>query len=424
MSMTRQNTSNPLDPHEYAQFKFALIAPVLQNLYPDKSENAYYERVTANPLTLPNGTVKQFKAQTLGKWVWLYRVGGYDSLLRTIRTDKGTARALPANAIEHIYELREKYPRLNATMLHTMLVKDGYINDTISVRTVQRFVKNNDLKSARNTNIKDRKAFEEISFGRLWQSDTCYLPAITENGVARKTYLIMIIDDHSRMIVGGEIFYNDNAYNYQKVLKKAIETYGIPDKLYLDNGSPYSNSQLSMICASVGTVEIHTPVRDGASKGKVERNFRTLKERWVYTLDTSAITSLTEFNQSLAAYIRKHNTTVHSAIGETPLDRYMRTSEQIKKPKSQEWLDECFHNRITRKVRNDATITIDGNYYDVPARFIGMKVELRYIPGEIANGYILYEHEHFPLVSTDKNANCRTKRNNNFGTISYARREE
>lgn len=36
----------------------------------------------------------------------------------------------------------------------------------------------------------------------------------------------------------------------------------------VDNGSPYSNEQLSMICVSLGVVLIHTRVRDGASKEK------------------------------------------------------------------------------------------------------------------------------------------------------------
>lgn len=116
-------------------------------------------------------------------------------------------------------------------------------------------MKINDLKSARSPKVRDRKAFEESAFGRLWQSDTCYMPNITENGVSRRTYLVMIVDDFSRMIVGGRIFYSDNAYNFQILLKTAIETYGIPSKLYLDNGSPYSNEQLSRICASVGIVE-------------------------------------------------------------------------------------------------------------------------------------------------------------------------
>ena len=159
---------------------------------------------------------------------------------------------------------------------------------------------------------RDRKAFEEAYFGGMYQADTCYLPYLEENGKKHRTYLIMILDDYSRMIVGGRIFYQENAYNFQKVLKDAVAAYGIPNKLYVDSGAPYKNRQLDMVCASIGTVLLHTPVRDGASKGKVERNFRTLKERWLYGLDISQIRSLDEFNDLLAAYIRKHNTTEHS----------------------------------------------------------------------------------------------------------------
>ena len=86
-----------------------------------------------------------------------------------------------------------------------------------------------------------------------------------------------------------------------------------PNKLYVDLGAPYKNRQLDMICASIGTVLLHTPVRDGDSKGKVERNFRTLKERWLYGLDLKQIQTLDEFNELLATYIRKHNTTLLSA---------------------------------------------------------------------------------------------------------------
>lgn len=41
---------------EVAQFRFALIAPVIQGLFPDASATAYYKRVSAAPLTLPDGT--------------------------------------------------------------------------------------------------------------------------------------------------------------------------------------------------------------------------------------------------------------------------------------------------------------------------------------------------------------------------------
>lgn len=410
-----------LTPVEMAHFRFALIAPVIQNLFPDASAAAYYRRITERPIVRPDRTTFAYDPKTLEKWTNLYRHGGMDALLPRPRSDKGTTRTLDDVSIEEIHRLREKYPRINATMIHTMLIQDAYIPATVSKRAVQRFLKVNDLKSARNPNVKDRKAFEEPEFGCMWQCDTCYLPYITENGKARRTYLIMIIDDHSRLIVGGQIFYNDNAYHFQKVLKQAISTFGIPDKLYLDNGSPYRNEQLTFICGSVGCLELHTPVRDGASKGKVERNFRTLKDRWLHALDASQIQSLGEFNERLKAYIHQHNTTIHSATKESPLDRFLRTRGHIRAPKSLEWLEECFHNRIVRKVNNDSCITIDGVCYDAPPQFIGMKVDVRYLPGQMQHAYLLYEGTHYPVPATDKVANSRTRRSN-LPVIDYAQK--
>ena len=270
---------------EVAQFRFALIAPVIQGLFPDASATAYYKRITASPLTLPDGSTVSYSYKTLEKWKSQYKIGGLDALMPNTRSDKGLSRALNEEAIAEIYRIKLEHPRMNATQIYEHLVRESFIPANVSVDSVQRFIRRNDLKSARDPNLCDRKAYEEDEFGKIWQADTCYLPYITEDGKSRRVYCIMIIDDHSRLLVGGELFYHDNACNFQKVLKNAIAAYGIPDKLYVDNGCSYSNEQLSMICVSLGILLLHTRVRDGASKGKVERHFRTLKERWLYTLD-------------------------------------------------------------------------------------------------------------------------------------------
>ena len=397
---------------EVAQFRFALIAPVIQGLYPDASATAYYKRVTASPLTLPDGSTVTYSYKTLEKWKSQYSIGGLDALMPGTRSDKGIPRALNEDAIAEIYRIKEKHPRMNATQIYTHLVRESFIPATVSVDSVQRFIRHNDLKSARDPNLRDRKAFEEDEFGKIWQADTCYLPHITEDGTSKRVYCIMIIDDHSRLLVGGELFYNDNACNFQKVLKDAIATYGIPDKLYVDNGCSYSNAQLSMICVSLGILLLHTRVRDGASKGKVERHFRTLKERWLYTLDMESIQSLAQFNGMLKDYMRDYNTTFHRGIDTIPLERYQASKDHPRKPESRQWLDDCFYNRITRKVRKDSTISIDKVCYDVPMQFISAKVEVRYLPDDMTSAYILFEGEKFPIRQTSRNDNCHTRRNN------------
>lgn len=397
---------------DIAQFRFALIAPVVQGLFTDASATAYYKRIAQNPLTLPDGTIVKYSYKTLEKWKSQYSIGGLDALLPGKRSDLGSSRALNDEAISEIYRLKEEFPRMNATQIYYHLIKESFIPACVSVDSVQRFIKNNDLKSARNPNLKDRKAFEEDSFGKCWQADTCYLPYITENGKSRRVYCMIIIDDHSRLIVGGGLFYNDNAYNFQKVFKQAVATYGIPDKIYVDNGCSYSNEQLSMICVSLGTVLLHTKVRDGASKGKVERHFRTLKERWLYTLDLESITSLSQFDGMLKDYIRTYNTTFHRGINSSPMDRYLNSGYKIKQAPSAEWLDECFLNRITRKVRNDSTVSIEKVSFDVPMQFIGARIEIRFLPDDMDSAYILFEGRHYEIRKTNRNENCRVKRQN------------
>ena len=405
-------TSNLSTAAEVAQFRFALIAPVIQGLFPDASRTAYYKRVTENPLTLPDGTRKVINYKTLEKWVSVYQRGGIDALMPATRSDKGTTRALPDIAIEEVFRLKQAFPRLNATQIHKQLIRDGFIPATVSVCAVQRFIRHNDLKSARNPSMQDRKAFEEDAFGKMWQTDTCYFPHITEDGRTRRVYAICIIDDHSRLIVGAELFYNDSAANFQSVFKKAVATYTIPAKLYTDNGAPYVNEQLALICGSIGTVLLHTKVRDGASKAKIERFWRTCKETWLYGLDMEQIHSLKEFNALFREFIRSYNTSMHSGIGCTPFERYQASTTYTHPAKSTEWLDECFLNRITRKVRKDATVSIDKVSFDVPAQFIGQTVDIRFRPGEMDSAVILFEGASFPLRMTDKNENCRTRRNN------------
>jgi len=413
-------TSNLSTAAEVAQFRFALIAPVIQGLFPDASRTAYYKRVTENPLTLPDGTKKVINYKTLEKWVSVYQRGGIDALMPATRSDKGTTRALTDTAIEEVFRLKQAFPRLNATQIHKQLIQEGFIPATVSVCAVQRFIRHNDLKSARNPSVQDRKAFEEDAFGKMWQTDTCYFPHITEDGRTRRVYAICIIDDHSRLIVGAELFYSDTAANFQSVFKKAVATYTIPAKLYTDNGAPYVNEQLALICGSIGTVLLHTKVRDGASKAKIERFWRTCKETWLYGLDMEQIHSLKEFNVLFQEFIRSYNTSMHSGIGCTPFERYQASTTYAHPAKSTEWLDECFLNRITRKVRKDATVSIDKVSFDVPAQFIGQTVDIRFRPGEMDSAVILFEGVSFPLRMTDKNENCRTKRNNPVG-IDYTK---
>jgi len=417
-----ENT-NAKDPdREMAYFRFALVAPVIQGTFPDASVAAYCRRVTENPITRPDGTSFHYKPATLQRWVEQYNAEGMEALMPRARSDKGSVRQLSDECILEIYRLKEKFPKLDAVQIHIRLVQDSFIPATVSPRTIQRFIKTKGLKTpAASGLMKDRKAYEEPFFGAMWLADTCYFPYVPDaHGKRQRTYLIAIVDDHSRLVVGARLFFEDNAYNFQILLKDAISTYSIPNKIYVDSGPPYKNAQLSFICGSIGSVLIHAPIRDGAAKAKVERWFGVLKSRWLNGLDVSQIRSLDEFNRELAEAVRKHNLTVNSSTGQTPMDRFLATRGRTRIPESEEWLREAFMNRVTRKVKNDSTLSLETQQFDAPMQFIRQTVEVRFLPDRISEAYIFENGTRFPLKLTDKQANSRVKRLN-YPTVDYSR---
>lgn len=407
---------------ELAYFRFALIAPAIQGTFTDASVAAYCRRVTADPIARPDGTLFQYKPATLEKWAALYKSGGMEALVPKERSDKGSVRSLSDECAIEIFKIKEKFPRLDAVQIRIRLVQDGLLPASVSPRTVQRFIKANGLKTAAASGpYKDRKAFEEPYFGAMWQADTCFFPYVPDgNGKRRRTYLLIIVDDHSRMVVGARLFFEDNAYNFQKVLKDAIATHGIPNKLYVDLGSPYKNSQLSFICGSIGAVLLHAPVGDGAAKGKVERTFGVLKSRWLNGFDVGQVRSLDEFNGELAEAVRKHNLSANSSTGQPPMDRFLATRGRIRLPESVEWLDECFMNRERRKVKNDSTLSLMTKQLDAPMQFMRQTVEVRFLPDRLDEAYIFEDGNRYPLKLTDKQANSGAKRQD-WPAVDYSK---
>ena len=96
---------------EIARLRFGMIAPVIQETYPDESIMAYCRRVSKIPMQLPDGRTVSYKPKTIGKWVSLYRNGGIDALAPKRRSDLGNTRVLTEDAIEEIYQIKKMFPR-------------------------------------------------------------------------------------------------------------------------------------------------------------------------------------------------------------------------------------------------------------------------------------------------------------------------
>lgn len=307
-------------------------------------------------------------------------------------------------------------------MIRDRLIDDQLISEEVSLSTIQRFMRNNPVSSSEEEMTRrERRAFEMERPNILWQADTAYFPPVTIDGKTVKTYLMVILDDYSRLITGAGLFLRDNAQNFQCVLKEAVQTYGIPTKLMTDNGAPYSNEQLTHICGDLGIVHICNRPRDPASKGKVERVIQTLRSRFLPDFDASSISGLEAYREKVRGWIRTYNSTKHSATGMTPQERFLQNTENLRRPLSDQWLDDCFLNRVYRTVRKDSTFRLDGTLYDAPMQFAGQKAEVRFSPDNPDNVWIVLGSERFPVSPTDKVANGKAKRHDtSLPAVNYA----
>lgn len=392
-----------------AEDKFGLIAPVVNGSYPDRSKTAYFERIAANPVTLSDGRMVSVKASTLATWERTYRAHGFEGLMPRGRSDLGKSRKIDDELAAIIKAKKAARPKMNATMLYNELVREGTITlEDVSISTVRRFANSLPAAGGAAAGCKDRRAWEAERVNDVWQADTLYGPFVGEP--RRRAYLQAVIDDKSRKIVAARFVDRDDAVTFQRTLKVAVGANGIPCKLYVDNGSPYKNAQLTLICGGMGTVLLHAPVRDGAAKGKIERFNRTVRMRFLSALPDEAKDSLEALNDALAAWIVEYNATVHSSTGKAPVDAFEEGASDVRWARAGE-LDDMFRNQVRRRVANDATVRVDKVVYDAPMGLIGEKVDVAFTPGDPDDTWVVMpDGTRQRLARTDKQANAGAPR--------------
>jgi putative transposase len=215
-------------------------------------------------------------------------------------------------------------------------------------------------------------------------------PYLLLDGKKKRTYLMAFLDDASRILVHGEFFLEENSQNLQTVLKKALLKRGIPKKIFCDNGRVYSSLHLRLICASLGVILSHARPYSPASKGKIERMFRTIRMQFLESLDLSEIHSLEELNAAFLSYAEStYNLRPHSSLdGQSPMERYLKDKDRFRYVVSAESLEQVFLHEAMRKVKKDATIALLNQVYEVPQSLIGQSVTVRFNPEDSSVVYV------------------------------------
>ncbi len=376
---------------EIALFRFSLIAPILNNTYPNKTVKEYLQEICAKQYASPLGLKKDYAPATVKEWLRLYKIKGIDGLYPRNRTDKGQSRIIKNRIKDIIVDLKMKNPVRSAKSIYQEIVVKNIVKPSeVSLSTVQRYIKNIDVNSTKT--IKDRRAFEFENANDCWQSDISVGPYLIINGIKHKTFIVAFLDDASRLLVSCKAFESDNLISVLTVFKDAIAKRGVPKKVFFDNGKVYRSGQMELICASLGCALCYAEPYSPQSKGKIERWFQTLQKQWQQLIDTSSFGSIDELNESLNSYVEaQYNCGYHSGIKAKPIEKFLSNSKNLKLLSQQE-LRNVFLYRVNRKVKNDSTVSIDSQLYEVKSKYIGTRINIRYDPTSDEEAFIFSEN--------------------------------
>lgn len=396
---------------EVALFRYGILAPLISGTWEGTSNQAFFDEMSQKTYTLPNGKEKNYASHSIYRWYLAYQKGGFDALKIKGREDIGGFRKIDDDIAEQIKYMKQEYPRLPATLIKQKLMENGTIKeDELSLSTINRFINSKCLKT-QSTQKYEMKRYEREHINEVWCGDSSVGPYIKENGEKHRVYIIALIDDASRFIVGIDVFYNDNFVNLMKVIKSAISKYGKPSVFNFDNGSNYKSNQMKLLAARIGTTINYCAPRTPTSKAKIERWFRTLKDQWMASINYNDYHSLDELRNSLMNYVQQYNDTVHSALnGKTPRDRFFEESSLINRL-TEKQIQQAFLLEVERRVSADSVVMIDNKEYETDSKYANRKLIIRY-SDDLSEVYAYdkesgaYEKMHI----LDKHSNAVSKR--------------
>jgi transposase InsO family protein len=371
---------------QIALFRYGLIADLAhreegeKGLYPLLREKA--ERV----YEIPGSRRTRVAAETIRDWLSAYRRGGFDALRPQVRRDQGRARAIPQEIADLLCQIKDERPSLSVSAVIEK-AKSAAAGDDLQLApaTVHRLLSRHGLmdKKPQEPTSKDRRRFAFDKAGELWMSDVMHGPAVTtENGRKRKSYLIGLLDDATRVVPYAAFALSENTAAFLPVLQQAILRRGVPKRLYVDNGAVYRSNHLSLVCAKLGITLIHARPYLPQGKGKQERWFRTVRMQLLPMLGPADLLSLGALNQRLWAWVEgEYHQSPHKGLdGMTPLDRWMIAGSDVRLVGPDCDLDEMFLFEQKRRVQRDRTISLHGVVYEVDASLVGETVTLRFDP--------------------------------------------
>jgi transposase InsO family protein len=397
---------------QIAVFRFGVISDFVIGAQLSRGEKRRLMRdKCARKWQIPFSQKTRLSMGTIGRWCRLYKDSNGDlkSLQPKDRCDQGKSRAMDQDTCLSLIKLKLETPALTVPQLIEQINRlspDIVLNNS----TVYRFLHQQDLIHLQVKRPVDRRKFEAELPNDLWQSDVMHGPKVDVNGKMRKSYLIAVLDDHSRLIVHGQFYLSEALLSYLDAFENALAKRGLPRKLYVDNGAAFRSRHLEYICASLAIALIHSKPYQPQGRGKIERFFRTVRGQFLPSFKGQTLNELNEAFDGWLTHV--YHQRKHSATKQNPFERFTANLHCLRAAPDN--LHDYFRKLVLRKVNKDRTITLNGHLYEGPVPLIGKRVELLYHQSQLDQVEVKYQNKSFGMLRpVNLNINCRIKRDKN-----------
>jgi transposase InsO family protein len=316
---------------------------------------------------------------TAYKWLARYRAEGRAGLLERSRRPTTSPRRTDETLTQQVMELRTAHPTWGGRKLQAVLLQQG-VASVPSASTITALLQRQGLiDPAVSATHHPYQRFTHQRPTELWQMDFKG-PVTTADGGQRQ--VLSVVDDHSRFCVGLIACPNQQTAIVQTALTDLFRTYGCPERILADNGSPWGNDWTHRYTPlTVWLLHLDIPTSHGRpyhpqTQGKVERFHRTLHAE---LLSTGPFPDQAAIQAGLHTWRAEYNALrPHEAVGlRPPLQCYQPSSRPF--PESLPPI-EYPPGSLVRRVQAEGELHLHGRVFRIARAFRGYPVLLRESP--------------------------------------------
>jgi putative transposase len=372
------------DRQAIALFRYALIREAADPALSSRQRGVLVRALAEGDHLGPDGERVRVSRPTLDRWIRAWRQGGFPALTPDPRV--GVPRT-PAELLELATALKREVPGRTAAQIAVILVEAHGASP--HARTLQRhFARLGLNRSPDGGTPRAYGRFQAERPNALWTGDALHGGPVV---AGRKAYLFCFIDDHSRLLSGYRWGLAEDTVRLEAALRAGLSSRGVPERLYVDNGSSFCSRELLRTCATLGIKLVHSRPGEPAGRGKIERAFGTVRGQFLVELQArGGAADLGELNRLFAAWVEGvYHRRPHRETGQAPLERFQR-GQPPRLPTPAE-LHEAFLWSATRTVAKTATVSLHGNLFEVDPALVGHTVELVFDPFDLTQVQVRFQ---------------------------------